>query len=292
MAPDPALRERLERRINELPVLPTVVSRLMTLDRDADGFFDEVLDLVESDPTFAARVLAAANSAASSPRSPIDSVRAALARLGGAGVSSMLLSVAVARVFVPRDEWEKSLWRHALQVAAAARELALTTRGCLDPDQAYTIALLHDIGRIVLFGEAPDALRRIDERSWNSPTELIGLELEICGLTHSELGQMACRQWGLPDHIGTVILHHHDRVDALDETVGRPLAAVRFADLIMFPSAMPGSEGYDRADIATIETDLLPAQPPVFGLDAEGLHQLIVRAADRAALATSALGLD
>ena len=62
--PDADLRRRLERRLDELPVLPTVVARLLTLDRESDAYFEDLLELVEADATFAARTLSAANSAA------------------------------------------------------------------------------------------------------------------------------------------------------------------------------------------------------------------------------------
>ena len=47
MAIGPKLRKRLERRIEALPVLPTVVSKLMSLDHQQEDYFEEVRRLVE-----------------------------------------------------------------------------------------------------------------------------------------------------------------------------------------------------------------------------------------------------
>lgn len=294
MVADLKLRNRLNRRIDELPVLPTVVSRLMTLDKEAPGFFDELLELIEADPTFAARMLSAANSAASSPRSPITSVRAALARLGGRGASDMILAAAVSRVFVPRDDWERSLWRHSIQVAVGMR--SLITHGInpfgLQPDEAYAVGLLHDVGRFVLFGEAPAALRRIDEGRWEEPEELLELERAICGITHGELGQMACRRWGLPESLGEIVLRHHEAdVVPGNGTVEAMLATLHFTDLAMFPSALPGTPGYDVAGPDAIELELLPKLPPGMSVSADDLHAVIVTVTAESERTCQALGL-
>lgn len=279
MVVDTNLQRRLHRRIDDLPVLPTVVGQLMTLDREAEGFFEEVQDLIEADPTFAARILAVANSAASAPRSPITSVQGALARLGAVGASNMILAAAVSRVFVPRDDFERSLWRHALQVAMAMRIVAIRSKGPLelDPDESYTIGLLHDIGRFVLFEEAPEQLRRIDEADWDEPDQLLELETSICGMTHGAIGKMASERWGLPSTIGEVILRHHETgVDPFAGDAEAQIATLHFVDLAMFPSAMPGTPGYDEASIDQIELELMPKKPRGLEMSAGALHKLIV----------------
>lgn len=288
-----SLRKRLERRIDDLPVLPTVVGKLMALDREQENYFEEVLSLIEADPSFAARILAAANSASDAPRARITSVRRALTRLGSTRASNTILAVAVSRVFVPRDDWEKSLWRHSLQVAVALRTLIhASPRADIRTDEAYTAGLLHDVGRFVLFGEAPASLRRIDEGNWGCPTELIALEREICGLTHAEIGSLACQRWRLPEVLVAVVRRHHDaRPDPTRDEVAALVAAVQFADLAMFPSAVPGATGYDEANLDVLTAELLPKQPPFFDFDAASLQVLLQSSARESAQMCTMLGL-
>ena len=276
MARDANLRQRLERRIDTLPVLPTVVGKLMALDRGEPSYFDDVLALIEADQNFAARILAA-NSAAEGSRARITSVRRALTRLGSAKASDTILTVAVSRVFVPRDDWEKSLWRHSLQVAVAMRVLVQASpRADIRTDEAYTAGLLHDVGRFVLFSESPSALREIDTAEWETRQQLVAMERQICGITHAELGALACQHWHLPELLVSVVRRHHEKdghperseVDAL-------VAAVNFADRAMFPSAIPGSRGYDEADLETLERELVPRLPPFFDFDAAALRVLL-----------------
>lgn len=256
-------RTRLEASVDRLPVLPTVVARLMVLDREAEGYFEEVLALVEADVAFTARILAAANSAESSPATPISSVRMALARLGGRGAAGSIMAAAVAEVFVPRDPWERSLWRHAIQVAGAVRALVDLDPDCpVDRDAAYAAGLLHDVGRVVIFHHDAEALRLIDEGDWDSPQRLVEAEQRLIGVTHTELGARACRRWMLPDLVVSAVgQHHHPTVDTRTE-VGRLVALVRFADLLMFPSALPGTPGREQDDDETIAAELVPRLPP------------------------------
>ncbi len=258
-----AVRARLEEQVELLPVLPTVVARLMVLDRRSDTYFDEVLALIEADAAFASRVLAAANSAASSPTNPISSVRVALARLGGRGAVGSVMAAAVSRVFVPDDPWEKALWRHAIQVGGACRALVELDPTCgVEPDVAYVAGLLHDVGRIIIFHHDHDILRQVEDGDLGSPQELIEAEKRVCGITHPELGARACRRWNLPDILVHTVARHHLPVTRPTTDLDKLVAIVQFADFLMFPSAEPGAPGRDVDDLEVIEADLVELLPP------------------------------
>lgn len=271
------LRTRLERHLDELPVLPMVVAKLMALDRADDDYADQVVALIAAEPNFSARVIAAANSAASAPASPVTALGAAIARIGSVHATNLVLALGITRVFIPRDDWERSLWRHALQVALASRALVAHAqpRG-LNPDEAYLAGLLHDVGRFVMFQEAPEQLRRVDEGDWETPDALIDFETKICGLNHAELGALACRKWSIPPTIAHVVAQHHNPKAQPTDTPGRLAAIVHVADLAMFPSAMASDEGYATADVATVESELRHRLPPDVAMSADELHRIIV----------------
>jgi HD-like signal output (HDOD) protein len=65
------LRKCLRAGVEDLPVLPAVLTKLMGLSRTADDYLERVLELVEAEPSYAARVLAVANSALSGAARPI-----------------------------------------------------------------------------------------------------------------------------------------------------------------------------------------------------------------------------
>lgn len=288
-------RRRLERHIDNLPVLPLALANLLALDPEDENYFDEVIRILESEPNFAARLLAAANSAASAPAQPVTTLAGAVARIGSRGATNLVLALSVTRVFVPRDPWERSLWRHGIQVAHAARALArrVPEDEGLNPDEVYSCALLHDLGRFVFFQEAPDQLRAVDEGDWETPQALIEQELAICGLSHPEVGAMACSKWGLPEVIVRAVRQHHDPLPASfsnpDEKV---VAIVRLADLAMFPSAKPGAEGLDQTlDHEELAAYLEPRMPPFLSLSGAQLAQIVQQAGTEAEHASQALGI-
>src|SRR5262245_16307126 len=128
----------------------------MSLDPSGDEFFEQLLALAVDDPTLAVRVLRAANSAESAPLSPVESLPAAVARLGANRTAELVASLALTRVFAPDDPRHAELWMHAVEVAVTARLMAeVRSIPGLDPARVYLAGLLHDIGRFVLTEEPP-----------------------------------------------------------------------------------------------------------------------------------------
>ncbi|MGH1487991.1 MAG: HDOD domain-containing protein [Acidimicrobiales bacterium] len=294
-AVDLDLRRRLEAHIDNLPVLPLALANLMALDATAEDYFDRVLQIIEAEPNFAARLLIAANSASSAPSNPVTTLATAIARIGSKGATDLVLALSVTKVFVPRDRWEQSLWRHGVQVAHAARLLAthVPDDEGVRPEEVYACALLHDVGRFVLFQEAPEELRAVDEGDWDTPQTLIDQEQAICGLTHPELGAMACVKWRLPDAIRQSVRKHHDPLpDKLSTLEDKIVAIVRVADLAMFPSAVPGNDSLAQAMSSEELLEYVqPRLPSFLTISGPLLSQLIEQAEADADAACQALGI-
>lgn len=266
----PDLESRLAQHIDHLPALPMALARLIELDRDDDDYFDRVLAVVETEPNLATRLLAHAKSVSADSIEPIRCLKTALSRIGTAGAEDMALALSVTRVFIPRDAWERALWRHALQVAIASRRLvAYSSDNSILPEEAYACGLLHDVGRFVMFLEAPDDLRRIDESGWEGGEGLLEAELSICGLTHAELGAQACERWGLPPMFIRVVRDHHaSGLIVPPDHSGKLTAIVRMADRAMFPSAIPGALGRDEDSDGVLQRDVLKLAPGFLQLSA------------------------
>jgi putative nucleotidyltransferase with HDIG domain len=254
------LQSKLARHLEDLPVLPGVVSRLLALDPADDDHADRVSELIQAEPNFSTRLLAYANSAASAPASPVISIPAAVTRVGSLGATDLVLTLGVTAVFVPRDSWDRSLWRHSIQVAIVARALTLVTRPAdVTPEAAYAAGLIHDVGRFVMFQHAPADLRRIDEGSWTTPDELIAAENEICGMNHADLGALACDNWGIPELVVEAVRRHHDRVEGEPaSTVERVEHLIAVADLLVFPSAALGAPPVTAEEIADRAVGQMP----------------------------------
>ena len=221
----------LERKLEELPLLPAVVSEVLALNANADDYFDRLLHLAERDPPFAISVLRCANSASSAPLTAIVSLDQAVTRLGTQRCAGLILALAVIKVFVPRSEAQRYLWIHSLQTALFARMFCQRIPAVKsNPGQAYLCGLLHDIGRFVQFEGAPADLTRVDDMHWASPQELIDAERGALGYDHSLLGWHACNKWSLPATIGEVVRRHHEVLPARCQESDELVSVVQWAD--------------------------------------------------------------
>ena len=270
------LKERLLDQLDYLPGLPSTVTDLLKLDATRNSFFDEIKQTVEREPGYTARLLSIANSASNAPVHPITRVQDAIARIGPQHICGLLISMAVVQIFVPRNDWERSLWRHTLQVATAARTIAKLAPGSkLDPEEVYVCGLMHDIGRFIFLLEAPEVAKRVDEGNWSNPETLIELERSICGLTHAELGALACEQWGMSSTVIAAARTHHDPQDLTknQDKIDRVNQLMHLCDLAMFPSAVPGTPGLAEAEQDEVYETLGPLLPKWLSWSPAVLHQ-------------------
>ncbi len=205
----------LSGKIDELPLLPHVLTRILQIDTDADDYFEQFELLSKEDPALAVKLLSMANSAASSPQNTIVTIRGALSRIGVATVGELVASLAVQRVFVPTKPSQVKLWCHSIIVAVVSEQIAkLTPDLKIDPSQAYLCGLLHDIGRFVMLEHASSELLQVEEHEWDSPEKLIEADIEVFRFTHCELGYLACGHWGLPQTIADVVRDHHREISS------------------------------------------------------------------------------
>jgi len=226
--------EQMEKKVDELPLLPMVLVRIMQLDPNSDDYYDEFVRLVQEDPPFAVRVVALANSPAFSPISPIVRIKDAVIRLGSDTVRNLVASLAVQKVFVPTGEHQIRLWTHSISIAVTSKYLAkMIPQLEVNPEKAYLCGLLHDIGRFVMFEHAPQHLKDVDESNWQTPKELIEADVEVFKYTHTALGYRACKNWGLPEEIAVVVRDHHKPTHdkpTKPATCEATVACVRLAD--------------------------------------------------------------
>ncbi len=248
---DQALRA-MERHIDDLPLLPQVLVKILQLDPEAENYFDEFEKMAAEDPAFAVRVISLANSASSAPADPIDTIKGALARLGAGSIANFVASLSVQRVFVPREPSQIRLWKHSIETAVGAQRIAqLAPELKVNSDRAYLVGLLHDIGRFVMLEHAEPELREVEEHNWATPDELVQADIDVYTYTHSELGYLACQRWGLPDSVADVVRGHHD--DLPDVITAGSLDAEVFCVQIADWLSVVVLDGLDELSEAEVE---------------------------------------
>ena len=208
--PAPVAREQLRQSLQELPALPQAALQALTALRDVDSATDVCAALIGRDPSLVARTLRLANSAAYGAPGRVGSVRDAVNRLGRQTVTSVLTLAMLSGQFegarCPGFSYA-AFWRHALGVALAARGLARALGRSDEP--AFTVGLLHDIGRLALAVHFPQATAEALRRVPAYPGAPQTLEREVLGADHLEVGAQVAAQWNFPPDILVAIAGHH-----------------------------------------------------------------------------------
>lgn len=247
--------DRLIRQANHLEPLPATTTRLASLAADPDAGIRELVDIVSFDQALTARLLRFANSAAVGSREPVASVQTAIQRLGTGTVLTVAMGAAVRgplTAAVPQYGLaEGELWRHSIASAMAIEALVRVARVSA-PSAAFTAALLHDVGKLVLarFLDA-EVLRVLHAARTEGGLSPLEAEVDVLSVHHAELGGLIAQHWKLPDAIVQGISKHHT-ADGNDDDVAR---LVRLADLI-------AHHQHPISDAAVTEAELDAAAAP------------------------------
>ncbi|MBU2917957.1 HDOD domain-containing protein [Psychrosphaera sp. F3M07] len=202
--------DNMDEKINNLPMLPTIVVKLMTLSPQDNAYFDKVLEYAEQDPLLALKIIKISNSVKYSSVKPVLNLKEAIIRLGVNEIHGLVASIAVTKVFVPNSPAEKRLWQHSIQVAFVARMLAYKQPELeLDAEKAYLCGLFHDLGLFLRFEQDQEEFNHIDDFVWSTPKQHLIAEKQLFAQSHNELSCKICRAWGTPSPIPEIVLLHH-----------------------------------------------------------------------------------
>ena len=225
-----------------LPTIPPVLTGIIALIDDDRAGAKKLVELIERDQALTARLLRLANSAFFGQARKVSTIPRAVLLLGFSTVRNLALGVKVWDTLgtgVSRKELE-ALWTHAVQVAAAARTIARQQRQ-VNPDEAFTSGLLHDVGQLVL------ALR-FKELYWDtvrkatSTEHLVGLEQSTLGVDHAEVGSWLLEAWNLPALMVEAVRRHHD-TEVRTGLAGTIAASSRLAHRTDFSTGVLAPDG-------------------------------------------------
>ena len=200
--------------IRRLPVPPASLSRLSRIVAEGEIDVREVTRLIELDPSLTAHVLRWANSAWSSGHRAIGTVRQAVIRLGTATIFQLaagrLVRGGMSGAFPHFGLQARELWHHSIAAALVAERIARRSPVPI-PGVAFTAALVHDIGKLVLHPSVtPEEAEAIARALTGPDAEYLAVESRVLGVNHAEAGVEVGRYWKFPDSILRAVAGHHD----------------------------------------------------------------------------------
>jgi HD-like signal output (HDOD) protein len=208
---------------------PAAAQEALAAARDPEVDLLQLVRVFERDPLLAQALLRRANSSWYAGGGQCVSLRDAVWRVGLEGVHGVLLASMVEGMLCrPGGEYDTmvaKVWSHMVRTAPIARRLAPAFD--VPVDQAFTLALLHDVGKLVVFDRLA-ALRTQRRRTLHlAPAVLSGVLAEL----HEPLGGIAALAWGLGPVASRAVATHHRAVRYEGERFAEVLCVAERADL-------------------------------------------------------------
>ncbi|MFQ5428110.1 MAG: HDOD domain-containing protein [Thermodesulfobacteriota bacterium] len=226
-------REEILRRLGEirdLPSLPRVVIKLQQEMNKPEVSINNIARIINEDPPIAVKVLKVVNSPVYRAMRKIVSISDATVRMGLKEIYEIVLSTSVCDIMKTEGGIDYTrFWNHSISVAHAAKAIVSISSDRREAftkpvaDAAFTAALLHDIGMLILNKYKPGAYGNIlEKREKNNTLPLSELEEEAFGITHAEAGAFILDKWRLPEEIiEGVEDHHRQNIEKADPPVAQ-----------------------------------------------------------------------
>lgn len=240
-APVPERVGLILHHLDQLPTLPAVAARLLELTGSNESCAQDVIEIVESDPSLTAAVLRLVRRADLGVSDRTMTVHRAVVLLGFTVIRNLVLSIHVFDTLTQRERsasttaHREGIRKHSLAVACVADMLAGHIGPPLVVGEAFVCGLLHDIGKIALDACLPKSYLRVIERVNREHACICDVEQELFGLDHTVAGRRLAARWKLSDPILECIWLHHQSADALVASVAHSqlVRTVHLADSLV-----------------------------------------------------------
>ena len=202
-------------KVKNLPPVSQAALKLVNLLEQPSISNEEVVAAIRCDNVLTAKLLRACNSPYFGLAEPVASVDQAVLILGHQQILHIVLTLAFGSsmiVTLPAYAAEaNALWQHSLVTATAAEIVAAEAYELkIEPPVAFTVGLLHDIGKLAMSqGLPPELSAQIRERITNENISRVTAERAILGTDHGEVGAALLKSWRLPAEVIEAVGCHH-----------------------------------------------------------------------------------
>jgi len=223
----------LVNQMDSIPSLPSLYAELLEEIGSQDVSVQKIGTIISKDIAMTAKILHLVNSPFFGFRSTISSPTQAVALLGLDTIKSLVLSIQIFSRFNVSKKLEafiETLWEHSMATGILAKTIAEEeNQDAVAVDQSFLAGTLHDLGKIVLAANIPDKYVEIAARAERENIPVSEVEMELLGITHSEVGAYLIGFWGLPAPVVEGLSLHHSPGNCLERRFG-PLSVVHIAN--------------------------------------------------------------
>lgn len=235
LLPSPLIREKVS-KMERIPSLPSLYLELVRQLQSHDTGIEEVAKTVSLDVGMTALILKMVNSAFYGRPQPVSSIAEAVGFLGFETVKHMVLGIGIFSQFESRKLGGisiETLWQHSTRTAEGARFLAKEERASRQVvDEAFAAGMLHDLGKLVLASNFPEAYEEVGRNAQAKNVEWIAEERAVFGFDHADVGGYLLNLWGLPPGVVEAVAFHHFPTKS-ERTSFTALTAVHAANVLV-----------------------------------------------------------
>ncbi|MBN8437780.1 MAG: HDOD domain-containing protein [Candidatus Accumulibacter sp.] len=193
----------------KLPSPKGVAFSIIKLLQKDDFRVSDLVQLVQSDPAIAGRLLKFANAAAFGRARPIVSLQRAIVALGSFRVRDLVIGLSVMHSNTsgqcPAFDYG-AFWGHSLATGIACQELAHFAQ--ISSEELFTIGLLARVGELAMASLYPEEYAVVLLKARETQHDLAALERQRFDMDHNQLGATMLGEWGLPEMLIQAAYHH------------------------------------------------------------------------------------
>jgi len=229
----------------DIPSIPVLAFKVLDMLSKESSNTDDLARIISFDPSFASRLLKAANSTYFSRGDGVSSIELAILRLGFETVNDLVVMSALKDLRGHADEIDMGLWEHSTAVAVASKLIA-EQLGYGRATQHLIHGLLHDIGKMVMNINFKEKYAMVIDEVRSSGKPFEDVEFGVFGFTHCGMGDYTARTWKLPGDIRSAVsLHHCTASEIADREDIKDVLLVKAADYICSELRIGIYDNYD-----------------------------------------------
>lgn len=199
--------QQLVAEFKDIPPMPNVMVKALNVIKNPQTGIAELGKIMQVDQAISAKTLSLVNSAFYGFRQQITSINRALVVLGMMKAKNIIMSLALKQMMTAQGSRE--LWEHSIRCAVASEIIAKEYK-VINPDDAFVIGFLHDIGKILLNTKNPLKYSKVRYLAAQGNVNLIDIEMAQFGTNHCILGALISKKWQLPVILTNCIRYHHE----------------------------------------------------------------------------------
>jgi HD-like signal output (HDOD) protein len=187
-----------------IPPYPDALLELNAAMKVQEPDIEVITDLINKNPGLCMSLLSAINNPALGLKYSVDSITQAIMLLGQKRTFIFLQSFILKSTLDESGHLEE-FWDSSIEVASLCSRLS-TELKIVDPDKAYNIGMLHDIGIPLMMMNFPKYKAFLRSVKRQNLTDLSRQETDQFQVDHFTLGYRLAKEWNLPASVSKTLL--------------------------------------------------------------------------------------